>query len=74
MIKLYTTNCPKCKVLEKKLDELNLTYDKVYDNDVILSVSRQHKILSAPILQVDDDYYKFSDALNYIKDIGNENN
>ncbi len=74
MIKLYTTNCPKCKVLEKKLDELNLTYDKVYDKDVIMSVSRQNKILSAPILQVDDDYYKFSDALNYVKDIGNENN
>lgn len=67
MIKLYTTNCPKCKVLEKKLDELHVTYEKVFDTDEILNVSKQQKIMSAPILQVDDDYYKFADAVELLK-------
>lgn len=67
MIKLYTTNCPKCKVLEKKLDELHVAYEKVSDIDEILNVSKQQKIMSAPILQVDDDYYKFADAVELLK-------
>ena len=31
MIVLYTIDCPKCKVLEKKMNNLNLDFTKVYE-------------------------------------------
>ena len=30
MIKLYTIDCPKCKVLEMKLDQKNIEYEKLH--------------------------------------------
>ena len=31
MIKLYTIGCPKCSILEKKLDAAHVDYEKVTD-------------------------------------------
>ena len=30
MVKLYTIDCPKCKVLEMKLDQKNIEYEKLH--------------------------------------------
>lgn len=62
MIRLYTTNCPKCKILEKKLDNLSLKYEKIDDIDKVVEIGTKHNILSAPILEIDDVMYDFSSA------------
>lgn len=59
-ITLYTTHCPKCSVLEKKLIEKGIQYE-VNDNvkDMLAL-----KIVEAPKLSVLMD---FTEALNWIK-------
>lgn len=55
---LYSTHCPMCNVLEKKLQMKNIEYDICTDINEI----RKLGFLSAPILKVDDDYYTFKEA------------
>lgn len=69
MINLYTIDCPKCIVLEKKLDEAGIEYNKITDMNIILEVSKKCGFKSAPILEVDDKYYKFNDAVEYIRNL-----
>ena len=60
---LYSTNCPKCKVLEKKLDSSGIDYSIVTDVDVM----EQKGFQSAPVLEVDDKIYEFSEAVKWLK-------
>ena len=57
-ITLYSTHCPMCNVLEKKLQMKNIEYDICTD----IKEMRKLGFLSAPILKVDDDYYTFKEA------------
>ena len=34
-IKLYSTGCPKCNILKKKLDAINAQYDVITNEDEI---------------------------------------
>lgn len=63
-VTLYTIHCPQCKVLEKKLQIANITYAVVDD----ISEFEKKGFKSAPVLVVDDEALKFSDAVNWIKE------
>ena len=60
---LYTTHCPKCSVLKKKLDDLGAVYDEIDDVDEMVKLG----IKSAPVLSVSGDLLDFKQALNWIK-------
>lgn len=63
MIVLHTTDCSKCKILEKKLDAANIGYIKNYDPQVMLEAG----MLSAPGLQIDDaPILDFMDAVAWV--------
>ena len=62
MIKLYTTHCPKCKVIEKKLAQKGIEYTEVTDKDAM--INRGFK--SAPVLEVDGKILNFGDANRWI--------
>lgn len=63
MIKFYSTNCPKCKVLETKLKLKNIQYNTCTDVDEMLSLG----IKSAPTLQLDDGkILNFADAVKWV--------
>lgn len=62
MIKLYTTHCPKCKVIEKKLAQKGIEYTEVTDKDEM--INRGFK--SAPVLEVDGKILNFGDANRWI--------
>lgn len=59
---LYTTFCPKCKVLEKKLAEKNLIYETVADVDVMSEKGFQ----TVPMLEVDGEVMDFSKAAEWV--------
>lgn len=62
-ITLYSTHCPKCNVLEKKLKMRNLEYEEVNDVEIM----REKGYLTVPILEVDGksmDYKKANDWIN----------
>ena len=60
---LYTTGCPKCKILTQKLESANIQYEKITDVD--LMVEKGFK--SAPVLEVDGVIYGFKEAVEWIK-------
>lgn len=68
MIKLYTTHCPKCKVLEKKLALKNLEYEQVEDMDEIMKAAERAGINSTPLLELEDgkilDFMEANKLLN----------
>lgn len=71
---LYSTNCPKCNILEKKLEQKNLNYKKITDFNVQTMISKG--FTTVPILYVvydnsktDGCYYDFKDAVNFINNI-----
>lgn len=61
---LYSTHCPKCNVLEKKLQSAGIDYVEVNDVDVMVSKG----LLSAPNLEVDGKMMDFVQATNWIKE------
>ena len=66
---LYTTNCPKCLVLEKKLENKNINYKKVEDIEKILDIAKEQGINTAPILEIDGKFLDFSHANTYINNM-----
>lgn len=59
---LYSTHCPKCTVLEKKLKQKNITYEEVND----IELMKEKGYLSVPILEVDGESMNFKIANNWI--------
>ena len=61
MIKLYSTGCPRCKVLKEKLDEAKITYTLIDDVDEMLKLG----LRSAPALEADGKLMDFVEAIRY---------
>lgn len=69
MITLYSTHCPKCKIIEMKLAQKKVDFEMVDDTDAVVEVGRANHILSAPILKVDEKFYDFSGAVKFINEV-----
>lgn len=61
---LYTTHCPKCIVLEKKLKSKNIEYTENMDTDLMISKG----FLSTPMLEVDGNIMDFKAANTWINE------
>lgn len=59
---LHTTNCPKCNILKSKLNSKNISFEENFDVKFLISKG----FVSAPVLQVDDEYMDFSKANEWI--------
>ena len=59
---LYSTDCPKCKVLETKLEQKNIIYNKVSD----VQEMQAKGFNFAPMLAVDGVIYDFKKAVEWI--------
>lgn len=66
-IKLYTTHCPKCKVLESKLINKNIKYDEISDINEI----QVKGYMSVPILEVNGESMDFVTANAWINKYNN---
>ena len=65
---LYSTGCPKCKVLEKKMDSAGLEFKIETDNEKVKDACEKLGTLSVPILEIDGRVYGFTDAVKIIKE------
>ena len=61
-IVLFSTHCPKCNVLEKKLKTKNIEYEEI--NDV--SIMKKKGYLWVPVLEVDGTSKDFKTANDWI--------
>lgn len=59
---LYSTHCPKCKVLGMKLKQKNINFEENTNIDVMI----EKGFKSAPILEVDGIVYDFKQAVDWI--------
>ena len=71
---LYSTGCPKCNVLEAKLNSKSIKYEVCTDIEVMQSKG----MMSAPNLEVDGKLMSFGDAIKWInteqyKEMSNSN-
>lgn len=65
MVTLYTTHCPKCIILEKKLQDRNIEYQVCDDVDLMLSKGMQE----APYLEVEEkEMMNFSKAIKWVNE------
>lgn len=62
MIKLYSTHCPQCKVLETKLDRAQIKYEVIDDQDEMIRLGFK----SAPVLEVDGKAMPFAEAVKWV--------
>ena len=63
---LYSTGCPKCKVLKSKLDDKKIDYIVIDDIDEIMSKG----IDSVPVLEVNGEMMNFKESMKWVKDKG----
>lgn len=59
---MYSTHCPRCNVLEKKLKAKGIEYEEITDIDIISGKG----ILTVPMLEVDDILMDFVEANKWI--------
>ena len=66
-VTLYSTDCPKCKVLEKKLDDSGVAYETEKDIDIML----EKGFVSAPMLEVDGVVMNFKEGIEWVGNLKN---
>ena len=67
MVQLYSTNCPRCNVLEKKLIQKNINFTKIIDFDPKKLIDLGFS--TAPVCCIDNNWYDYKDTLNYINNM-----
>ena len=63
---MYTTGCPKCKILKKKLDEKKVEYEEETDVEKMKSIG----IDRVPMLSVDGKLLSYLEAVKLVNDGG----
>lgn len=61
-IVLYSTGCPKCKVLKTKLQQNNIEYVEVSD----VAIMKEKGFEYVPVLEIDGVAHSFKDAVEWI--------
>jgi glutaredoxin len=61
---LYEHGCPKCKILKAKLDQKNISYERVTDIGTMMAKG----FTEAPKLEVNGVVMGFKDAVDWVKE------
>lgn len=61
---LYSTDCPKCHVLEKKLESKGIKFNIEKD----INVMEEKGFMSAPMLEIDGEIKDFNDAVVWVNE------
>lgn len=61
---LYTTHCPRCEVLEKKLASKGIIHEIVTDTSSMI----EKGFTTAPMLEVDNKLMDFKEANTWINE------
>lgn len=66
MITLYTIDCPKCKILEKKLEQANIKYETCKDTNIMAEKGFDFM----PVLEVDERIMTYGEAVKWVNERG----
>lgn len=59
---LYSTGCPKCNILKKKLTEKNISYTENQNVEEMIALN----INEVPVLSVDGELMNFGNAVKWV--------
>lgn len=67
-IRLYSTHCPKCRVVEKKLEQAGIQYELIdaKGNNKVIDMLSEKGIRQMPVLEVEDKLLGFSEIIKWI--------
>lgn len=65
MVTLYSTHCPKCIMLEKKLNMAGVEFTVFDDADEMLNMG----FTEIPMLEVDGKLLGFKEAVNWVNSV-----
>lgn len=63
---LYSTNCPRCNVLKKKMESKNIVFTEVTNIDEIIAKG----ISTVPVLEVNNKQMDFIEANSWVNNQG----
>ena len=66
MIKFYTIECPRCIVLEKKMKNKGIEFEKITDFNKYDFVKNGYHTM--PLLDIDGTIYTYEQAVKYINE------
>lgn len=61
---LFSSGCPKCKILESKLNQKEIKYEHITDIEIML----EKGFMSMPMLQVGETIMNFTQANTWINE------
>jgi len=61
-VDLFTTHCPKCLALEKKLEMKGISYIEHTDVDEMIKLG----YTTVPVLTVDEKEFSFGEAIKWV--------
>lgn len=64
MVKMYTTHCPQCRVLEKLLMDKKIEFETVED----IEFMKNKGIMSVPQLEIDGELMNMRKAMKWINE------
>lgn len=59
---LYSTKCPRCNVLERKLSSSNIEFRLVEDEDLMI----EKGFVESPMMEVDGEIMNFKKAIEWV--------
>lgn len=62
---LYTTHCPKCNILKKKLENKHVIFEEIDDVNVMIEKGMQ----SAPVLEINGEQMNYINAVKYLNNL-----
>lgn len=65
-VMLYSTGCPRCNILKKKLNEKGITFEENNDVEQMIEMN----ITQVPVLSVDGERMEFAQANEWINSQG----
>lgn len=63
---LYSTGCPKCRVLQAKLDNKGIDYMIINEENVVIDTCKNAGADSLPLLEVEGEYLNFNEAIRWV--------
>jgi hypothetical protein len=64
-VKLFSSRCPMCLILEKKLKDKNIEFEIINDFKELPDLGFR----SLPILRFGDKYMDFSDSMKFLSEM-----
>ena len=59
---LYSNNCPRCKILKKKLDDNKINYEIIDDVDTMIDKG----LSTVPVLEINGKMLDFKEAVEWV--------